>query len=200
VSSSVPKPVLIFFVKAFLLFLLWKGLYLFILKPAEVPDRLLTRSIGYSTAFLLNIAEWNGPHYSAREGRDTSMEEGKAVPVFMMDIYRGSERTLRIANVCNGLELMVLYWGFVVCYPASARRKWRYAGWGMVLIPAMNIVRCAFLVLIFLYRRVYLDFSHHFLFNFLIYVVIFVLWYRFGKGAMVRQGATLDKKATVHEA
>jgi exosortase/archaeosortase family protein len=199
VTSSIPKPVLIFFVKAFLLFLLWKGFYLFILGPAEVPDRSLTRFIGYSTGFLLNVLDWRGPHYSAREGKDTSLVEGKAMQVFMMDIYRGNERTLRIANVCNGLELMVLYLGFLVCYPARAKRKWQFAGWGLVLIPAMNIVRCAFLVLIYLYRRIYLDFSHHFLFNFLIYVVIFLLWYRFAKKGLVRRSATVPQKAIVHE-
>ena len=186
--SSIPKPVQIFFVKALLLFVLWKGLYLFILGPLGVPDRPLTRFISYSTAGLLNVLELRGPHYSAREGRDTSLVEGKAVPVFMMDIYRGNERTLRIANVCNGLELTVLYLGFLVCYPARARRKWAYALWGMLLIPAMNVIRCAFLVLIYWYKRVYLDFSHHFLFNFVIYVVIFLLWYRFAKKVTGHEG------------
>jgi exosortase/archaeosortase family protein len=188
VIRTVPKPVRIFFLKAFLLFLIWKAFYLFLLRPAEVPDRSLTRIISYSAAGLLNVLEWRGPHYSAREGRDTIHVEGKAVEVFMMDIYRGDERTLRIANVCNGLELTVLYLGFLVCYPASTGRKWRFAAWGLLLIPAMNIVRCAFLVLIYLYRQIYLDFSHHFLFNFLIYIVIFLLWYRFAKKATVHEG------------
>jgi len=183
--TFLPRPILVFFLKAFVVFLLWKALYLIVLRPAEFPDRQLTSMIGHGTTMLLNIADRKGPVYSAREGSNTKMVEGKVVDEFMMDIYHGEERTLRIANVCNGLELMVMYVGFLLCYPASSGRKWKFALPGILLICLMNILRCALLVLIYIYSRTILDFSHHFLFTFLIYAVIFLLWFRFAKKSFI---------------
>jgi len=96
-----------------------------------------------------------------------------------MEIYRNGEKTLKVADPCNGLELMVLYGGFIFCFPGVLQRKAGFllAGWALILL--LNILRCMLLVLIFVYYRKYLDFSHHFVFTFIVYMAIFWLWYRF---------------------
>lgn len=170
-----------FFLKALGLFVAWKVLYLSVLLPHKVPDGFLTRTIGRSTAATLNVLPGASDKYYTEQALDTVLLDGKIVSAPATDIYRNGERTLRVADACNGLELMVLYTGFILCFPAMAARKWKFALGGIVLICLLNVIRCAGLVLIFVHYRRYLDFSHHFLFTFVIYALIFLLWFIFTK-------------------
>ncbi|MDO6435069.1 exosortase family protein XrtF [Flavitalea sp. BT771] len=165
---QIPRPVVKFFVKAFLLFVVWKALYIFLLLPGRVLDRPLTRFVGNATVGVMNVVEGHAA-YSALEARES------------LDIRRDGEQTLRVADACNALELMVLYIGFILCFPAPGRRKVIFILAGCVLITLFNVLRCMALVWIFVHYRAYLDFSHHFLFTFLIYAFIFLLWYIFTK-------------------
>ena len=170
-----------FFLKALALFAAWKVLYLSVLLPQKVPDTALTRMIGVSTAAALNVLPGVSGKFITRQVLDTVMLDDKIVSSPATDIYRNEERTLRVADACNGLELMVLYVGFILCFPAAAARKWKFALGGIVLICLLNVLRCAALVLVFVHYRNYLDFSHHFLFTFVVYVLIFLLWFVFTK-------------------
>ncbi len=166
------------------MFVVWKALYLFWLRPIEFPDRPLTKALASCTSGLLNLGA--GPRlYRTRDVLDSVWVDDVVIARPAVDIYRGGDATLRVANECNGLELTVLYIGFLICMPglrgSSTGRKWKYAVAGSAIIFLLNILRCALLVLIFVYERAYLDFSHHFLFTFIIYAVTFLLWYRYAK-------------------
>jgi exosortase/archaeosortase family protein len=168
-----------FFLKALALFVAWKVLYLSVLLPQKVPDGFLTRMIGKSAAATLNVLPGASDNYVTRQAMDTLILDNKIVASPATDIYRNEERTLRVADACNGLELMALYTGFILCFPAPAGRKWKFALGGIVLICLLNVLRCAGLVLIFVHYHKYLDFSHHFLFTFVVYALIFLLWFVF---------------------
>lgn len=144
-------------------------------------DRPLTRVIGRATAGVLDLTASRPDGYSTRMAMDTVFLDGAILSTPAVDIYRGERRTLRVADACNGLEMMVLYVGFLICFPAPAKRKWLYAIIGLVAICLVNIIRCAALVEIFIHYNKYLDFSHHFAFTFLVYGFIFLLWYLFTK-------------------
>ena len=167
--------------KALALFVGWKLLYLTLLLPSKVPDSSLTRFIGNSTARVLNMLPGAPDQYTTRQAIDTVVLDDRFVSSPATDIYRNKERTLRVADACNGLELMVLYIGFLLCFPASVARKWKFAIGGILLITVLNVIRCTALVLIFVHSRQYLDFSHHFLFTFIVYLLIFLLWFIFTK-------------------
>lgn len=156
-------------------------LYLSVLFPQKVPDGFLTRMIGRSTAAVLNVLPGTADRYYTRQAMDTLVLDGRIVASPATDIYRNGMGTLRVADACNGLELMVLYIGFILCFPAPTPRKWKFALGGIVLICLLNILRCTGLVLIFVHYHKYLDFSHHFLFTFVIYALIFLLWFIFTK-------------------
>lgn len=182
-SSRIPRPVIIFFAKALGLFVAWKLLYLLWLMPAGVPDRQLTRFVGHGTVDVLNFFS-GGQVFHAVNAFQTQRLDGGEVSGDVVDIFWKGQNTLRVANACNGLELMVLYAGFLFCYPGTARRRYIFLGWGLLLICVLNILRCALLVWIFLRYRAYLDFSHHFLFTFLVYACIFLLWWRYTKNGV----------------
>jgi exosortase/archaeosortase family protein len=163
-----------------IVFVVWKVLYLALLLPCRVPDRALTRLVGFSTVHVLNLFS-PVVAFTAAEVEDDYVEDGIVHRSTSVDIHRGGMQTLRVADACNGLELMVLYVGFFFCFPGPLRRKLFFAVGGCLLITVVNILRCAILVEIFINYRVYLDFSHHFAFTFVIYALIFVLWFFFTK-------------------
>ena len=174
-----PRTIIVFFVKAAILFIIWKMLYMLWLRPQGILDAPLTTAIGTSTAGVLNLFAEHSDFQPVRSfpvaGPEEDVEAGGVV-----DIYRNGENTLRIASACNGLEIMVLYAGFLFCFPAaSPSRRWTFLGIGLALIFLFNIIRCALLVWIFLRYRQYLDFSHHFLFTFIVYICVFLLWYKY---------------------
>jgi len=174
-----PRAIIVFFVKAAILFIIWKMLYILWLRPQGILDASLTTAVGTSTAGVLNLFAEHSAFKPVRSFPVAGTEED-AEPGGVVDIYLNGEHTLRIASACNGLEIMILYAGFLFCFPnSSLSRRWTFLGIGLALIFLLNIIRCALLVWIFLRYRQYLDFSHHFLFTFIVYTCVFLLWYRY---------------------
>src|SRR5579872_7618541 len=108
--KQVPTPVRSFLLKAVLFFVAWKVLYLLVLQPGRVLDRPLTYMVSVGTAGTLNVVTgsrdfWTAPGVNPRKDGNTVVGDPEAV----MQIYLSKERVLSIADVCNGLEVMVLY-------------------------------------------------------------------------------------------
>jgi exosortase/archaeosortase family protein len=178
--NLVPKPVRHFLLKATALFVIWKAVYLLVLLPNRALDKPLTYVIGKGTAATLNLihrsADYNSIPTMHTKGYANS---GEVEPV--MAVRWRQDTLLSIADVCNGLELLVLYAGLIVCLPAGLRRKLFFIFGGIVLIEILNVLRCTGLVLVYLNRPEYLDFSHHYLFTFVVYAFIFWLWWLFSR-------------------
>lgn len=178
--KQVPTPVRSFLLKAVLLFVVWKVLYLLVLQPGRVLDKPLSYMVSVGTARTLNVMTgsrdfWTAPGVNPKKDGNAVISE----PV--MQIFLRDERTLSIGDVCNGLEVMVLYAGLILCLPGSIRRKTIYILSGIVCIQVLNVLRCAGLIEIYLHHPEYLDFAHHYLFTFVVYACIFWLWYLFSR-------------------
>lgn len=181
-TLKAPRAIILFFVKAAILFIIWKMLYMLWLRPQGILDAPLTTAVGTSTVGVLNLFAEH-PKFKPVRSFPVAGPEEDAEPGGVVDIYRDGENTLRIASACNGLEIMILYAGFLFCFPASGpSRRWTFLGIGLALIFLLNVIRCALLVWIFLRYRQYLDFSHHFLFTFIVYISVFLLWYSYANG------------------
>ena len=177
--QRIPATVKYFLLKGILLFASWKLLYLLLLLPNRTLDRPLTYAIGISTVKTLNFFG-GSPDYSATaEIYNKPMDDGSTIPEPVMQLYHHRERVLSVADVCNGLELMVLYAGLILCLPAPPSRKITFIAAGLLLIFLVNIIRCAALVQVYLHKPEYVNFFHHYLFTFLVYALIFWLWYLF---------------------
>lgn len=189
--NQIPGPVKLFLLKAVALFVVWKTLYLLVLLPGRVLDGPLTYMVGVGTAKTLNVASRSGV-YSTVPGVNPKKDGNTWIEEPVMHIYLGQERVLSIGDPCNGLEVMVLYAGLILCLPATLKRKSVFLLTGLVSIEILNLIRCAALVRIYLTHPEYLDFSHHYLFTFLVYAFIFWLWFLFSRNM------ELGKKLSVH--
>lgn len=97
------------------------------------------------------------------------------------NIYIHDWNVVSIEDGCNGLELMVLYIGFIVCMPATLKRKVIFGIIGPLLIYVVNVLRCAGVAYIIIYYPKFADFAHHYVFTFVVYGFIIGMWLIFSK-------------------
>ncbi len=176
----IPRSVRSFLTTALVFALAWKLAYLCFLINPRVLDRPLTEHVGSSTAYALN--HFSGLHgFNAINRLDTNIIEGQMQMTQVSKIIHQGHKVLHIADGCNGLELMVLYVGFIFSFPASTARKVGYILMGLLLIDCLNILRCSLLGFIKEYYHPYFNISHHFIFKAIVYTVIVILWVQFTK-------------------
>ena len=173
-QNKIPKQIRLFLGKAFLFFVVWKIIYNVFLYDAKYLDRALTAHVGNASVTLINsLGAMNG-FVSKREMTDNDnlgiLKDEVSV------IYHNDKVVLNIANVCNGLELMVLYIGFIICMPSRFLRKFLYIILGLIVLDGINILRCVGLIYLREYYAIYFQFAHHYLFNAMVYTGTFIMW------------------------
>ncbi|MDC1365327.1 exosortase/archaeosortase family protein [Algibacter sp.] len=173
-QNKIPKQIRLFLGKAFLFFVVWKLIYNVFLYDAKYLDRALTAHVGNASVTLINsLGAMNG-FVSKREMTDNDnlgiLKDEVSV------IYHNDKVVLNIANVCNGLELMILYIGFIICMPSTFFRKLLYIILGLIVLDGINIVRCVGLIYLREYYAIYFQFAHHYLFNAMVYTGTFIMW------------------------
>jgi len=188
--TRIPKPVKEFLLKATILFVAWKAVYLLLLQPGRVLDKPLTYIIGKSTAATLSLFNPSGDYNAISTLHPKGLGNEGLEPV--MAIRSGQTALLDIADVCNGLELLALYAGLILCLPAARTRKITFILGGIIGIEFLNVLRCAGLVAVYLQKPGWLDFSHHYLFTFVVYAFIFWLWYLFSRNPEFAKKLQLD--------
>lgn len=151
-----------FLIRGLILFIAWSLLYNLLLKPIEIPDRQLTHFIVICTEKVLSLFYTD-------------------LRVKGADIFINGFDAIQIAPSCNGLEMQVLFIGFLLCLPTSKKRFWSYALVGLVIINILNIIRCAVLAWMFYNNFTIADFAHHYIFKLIIFGAIFYMWMLYSK-------------------
>jgi exosortase/archaeosortase family protein len=183
---SIPNSVRKFLVMAITIAISWKFVYILFLMNPRLLDGPLTDHVGNSSAFILN--RFSGMQYfSALKTVDTTILEGQIQLSHVSKILHNNRKVLHIADGCNGLELMVLYVGFIFCFPSSKSRRSYFILFGLLLIDGLNILRCSFLGFIKEYYHPYFNISHHFIFKAIVYSVIVFLWIQFTKTSALHE-------------
>jgi exosortase/archaeosortase family protein len=161
--NSIPREVKTFLLKAAVLLVVWKSLYLLVLLPHRIPDQALTNFTARSAAAVLH------PFYN-----NVTVAED---PVLQRaHIYLGNTLALDIADPCNALELYVLYLGFLICMPVNVKRQIVFGIIGVLAIYMANVLRCAALFWFHLEKQEYFDYVHKYVFTLVVYALIFVCW------------------------
>lgn len=155
------RAIVAFVAKALGLYIAWFISYDYFIAPAGKVDTYLNYRVASDAGTVLDLMGWEG-----------STQPGNRQTVVCI----GREPMVGVGNPCNGLELFVLFAGFILCFPGS----WRSKGWfipaGSLIIHAVNVLRTASLAWIQWKHPAYLDFNHHYTFTVLVYSVIFLLW------------------------
>lgn len=164
--ASIPSGLKQFAIKAIILFVLWRVIYEFWLGPSAYLDSRLIELVLAGSKLMLQ------PFYNNLQSTGYNiLFDGKV--------------SITIAAACNGLELMVLYAGFLLCLPIEWKKLLKYIILGFSLIIVLNMIRCAALAAMFHNHFVFADFMHHYLFKVAIYAVTFFLWTNYTKNSNV---------------
>jgi len=179
--NDIPLPIRLFLGKALLFFVIWKLVYNVFLIDSKYLDHKLTSHVGESSVIVLNNSLKSMSGFTAVRELDSYTYQGEKVTNEITAIYHNEDKILNIANVCNGLELMILYIGFIVCMPSTFLRKLKYIVIGVAILDLVNIIRCVGLIYLREYFQVYFQFAHHYLFNAIIYTSTFIIWMYFSR-------------------
>lgn len=182
--NKIPKDVKSFLIKGLLFFIAWKFLYLLFLQPSRILDKPLTNFTAIETAKTLNSITHSASFTTKQEVDVYEEADGIYERQPVMSINYNRQQALSVADACNALELFILYAGFIICFPGNLKRKLAFIIGGILFIFLINILRCAGLAWIFIHYPQYGDFSHHYLFTFIVYLCIFLLWFWFTKKAV----------------
>lgn len=178
--KQVPSAIRKFMVRGLFLFVLWKTAYVLWIGPKGDWNERLTQATGKYTAGMMNFLS-NTTQFAAIK-ENTSLNPGEETQ-FGSDskstLFYDRVPILYIFDSCNGLELLVLYAGFILCYPARWWKKGLFLLAGLPLLFYINVARCTALGYVMLLRPEFLDFAHHYLFKILVYLSILLLWWLF---------------------
>jgi len=177
--NKIPADVKSFITRALAILIVWKVIYLVSLFPGRVLDKPLSYVVAGGTAWTLNLTH-SGTYFIKNEKGMVNTDTGPAmVPVY--NVYFHNRSVVSIEDPCNGLELIVLYIGFIMAMPATLRRKIMFIIAGSVAIYIVNVLRCAGVAYALLYYPNQADFAHHYLFTFVVYGLIIALWLIFSR-------------------
>lgn len=144
---------------------LWFVVYEYVLKPSGTFDHFITE---YVTLGICNLLNWTGHHayYTI------ALKPGETY-IFVDNIILPA---VRVGASCNGLELLVLFSLFILCYPGNRWIKIPFTVIGLLIIHLLNILRNYWLTLMSLAHSSWYHIFHRYIFIFMVYGAIFVLW------------------------
>ena len=151
-----------FIITGLLLYLAWILVYESFIKPLHWIDPWLTNLVSSHSVALLRIAGFDTSHKMTETGNI---------------IFGGYSRLLRIAYLCDGLILYVIFLIFMIAFPGPAVHKTWFIPAGFLLIYMVNLGRVVALIIIEIKAREYLAFNHKYSFTLLVYGFIFFLWF-----------------------
>ncbi|HVW98399.1 MAG TPA: archaeosortase/exosortase family protein [Mucilaginibacter sp.] len=187
--QQIPMAVKQFLIKGVIMLALWKIIYLGFLFPGRIIDAPLTNAVGKLTVWGLNIVTHPNDYYSKEElGRELDID-ASARSVMQRSVYFEGRKVAGVYDSCNALELMVLYAGFIICIPASAKRKWIFITGGLAIVFIVNVLRCIGVVYAIRYYPQHAEFIHHYLFELVVYATIIALWMVFANKINIKSNA-----------
>jgi len=147
----------VFGIRSLIAFVLWMLLYHGIIIPDGRINLFLTNTVIDGTLFGLKVLG----HDCIQQGHIVLIDNAPVVLV---------------ADECNGLELFVLYAGFIICFPGRIKFKLFFIPIGILLIYFVNVIREIILALNYKFFRESFEFNHKYTYVLVVYIFVFILW------------------------
>lgn len=152
---------LLFMVKAALLFIIWLVVYKLWLHPQGALDGAIINNLIISSSKLLELF-----------GYTIFQQNADVIRTLGIDGSHG----VWVGDPCNGIDLFALFAGFVLAYPGPWKTKLWFIPLGLAAIHLLNIIRVTALCMIAYHSPEWLDFNHTYTFTIVVYGFIFWLW------------------------
>jgi exosortase family protein XrtF len=146
----------------FALYFGWTILYDQLINPWGKLDTWVINASSSGSIWLLKLLGYN-----------TFIGPSETIRTIGIDGTHG----LWIGDPCNGITLFALFTSFIIAFPGQWKHKLWFIPAGILFIHFMNVIRITALCVIVLYRPDWLMFNHTYLFQILMYLFIFGLWW-----------------------
>lgn len=180
--KQIPIEVRGFLKRSFVLMIIWQLVYGLFLFPTRILDDSLTRFTGIATEEVLSFF-YSDRSFKTEHLLIASSEQADSTQIGTALVWMGEQPLINIVDTCNGLNMYVLFIGFILAFPALTRLKVSFGILGLVTLIVVNIARCVGLAALQIHHPSLTVFAHHYIFNVLTYAAVFGLWYWFTKKA-----------------
>lgn len=172
---ALPARPRLFFARLLVFWAVWSVGYYAWLQPQHLLDTSITKTTGWVAMQLLPVTT-GADNFVLRENGlpQLAANEGSWV-----HIWWGNRRLVGLADACNALPLMVLYLGFIAAFPSRRQWRWLWLISGPMVIFLLNVCRIALLATLQWYYPNWQLSLHHWLFNCLIYALIYWSWTKY---------------------
>ncbi|WP_421874986.1 exosortase X [Marinoscillum sp.] len=165
-NNKVNSILRVFAIRAVILFIGWMVAYHGFIKPDGRANKWLTTKVVQSTKLGLNLLGFNTEYaYRNEYENDTSRF-----------ISIDNQPVVLVADECNGLELIALFIGFILCFPGPLKFKAIMISIGSLMVFLINVFREIILALNYKFLQETFDFNHKYTYVFIVYLLIFLLW------------------------
>jgi exosortase/archaeosortase family protein len=175
--GKIPTEVKNFVVKGCLILVGWCLLYGLVFKHYHLLDPQLTSFTGETIIRILHFL------YSNQHPGIIYTDLGAKISL-------NDREVLYLGDACNGLDLYVLFTGFIMCVPMDVKKMTRYVVVGILCIFVLNIVRCLALIYLYDHQSSYTDIAHHYIFQLIVYAAIFMVWERYFRSVKISHETT----------
>jgi len=151
------RQLILFFIKALLLYIIWYLVYEeWLYKVGWLDDLIIDNLVLLAEKSLTLL--------------------GYLVFVNHHDIGIDGSHGVFIGSPCNGVSLMALFVGFIILFKGKWMHKLWFSLLGLFIIHLLNVLRIVSLVMVAKYAPTQLDFNHKYTFTVLLYAFIFLGW------------------------
>lgn len=154
-----------FAIRAVILFVGWMVAYHGFIKPDGRANEWLTTKVVQGTKMGLNLLGYDVTP-------NLNIDDPKADKYVFID----GQPVVLVDDPCNGLELIALFIGFLLCFPGPWKYKLIVMPIGSMIVFLINIIREITLALNYKYFQQTFDFNHKYTYVFIVYLIIFLMW------------------------
>jgi len=129
-------------------------------------DKAIMKSIQLQSAWILNVFQ---------EQKYTTSEITYENGVSKFGIFCQNSG-MRVGKTCNGKSIMFMYAAFILIFPGvKLKRRLIFLVLGVLILHEFNVIRVAILASILENFPAYFPSMHHYFFQVLVYVLIFLM-------------------------
>lgn len=155
-----------FLIRAAIVYTLWLILFHGFIVPNKTINRMLSDAVVHSTEFGISLFGYDTDQVWKNEKPNDSRRY----------IFIDGEPAVLVADGCNGLELIALFVGFILCFPGPIKYKLIFIPIGSIVVFTINVLREIALALNYKFFQRSFELNHKYTYVLIVYLFVFVMW------------------------
>ena len=176
IIEYVKQPLVLFLLKAMVIWLIWMIVYGMVFKKDEINDPVtlveanITAQVFKLMGYDVTLSDSHTTEYKSIDGEQKIAHNKQYIVI-------NNKPIIGIASACNGVELFALFIGFLIAF-GGKRKLVPFFLFGLGSFFLLNTFRIVAITWFSMFSREQADFHHHYTFMFIVYGYILWLWHR----------------------